>query len=300
MNITRRVYDCFLFYKELDLLEMRLNILDSVVDYFVLIESTRTFTGNPKPLFFSENRERFKIFLDRIIHVVVDEEPEECNTAWDREFFQRNAVMRGLKQCHADDLILLSDLDEIPNPALLQRINRITKPIRCQQLYCYYYLNYLNTTKPWWSGTRIVQRRHLDQWTSQEIRKLPRRYCNLLGNGGWHFSFLGDIRFITEKINDFSHQEFNNEMFNEPDKISEAIQTGSDLFGRDFAFRAFNPDVLLPAYILQNLDQYKGYLREPELSSAELKRILGTKGLPTFINRLKYKLNKHQRKTAKC
>lgn len=73
------VYDCFSFFNELDLLEIRLNTLDSIVDKFILVESTLTHTGNQKPLFYAENKSRFKKFNDKIIHIIVDEFPSFPN-----------------------------------------------------------------------------------------------------------------------------------------------------------------------------------------------------------------------------
>lgn len=121
-----------------------------------------------------------------------------------------------------------------------------------------------------------------------------------MGYGGWHFSFLGDIRFISDKINDFSHQEFNNEEFNTPEKIQEAIENGLDMFGRDFSFKAFDPEALLPSFILGNQTQYGKYLRKTELSTTELQDILGSKGKPSALTRLKYKWEKRRRKASEC
>lgn len=109
------VYDCFCFYNELDLLEIRLNILNGCVDKFVLVEATRTQRNNPKPLYFAENKERYKKFEDKIIHLVLDEYPEHIEQ-WTIENLQRNYIMKGLEQCSDDDIILISDLDEIPRP----------------------------------------------------------------------------------------------------------------------------------------------------------------------------------------
>lgn len=114
-----KVYDCFTFFNELDLLEIRLNELDPVVDRFVLVEATVTQRGQPKSLFFRENRERFTKFLPKIEHVVVEDMPAGPQTKsnnWKRENFQRRAIMRGLASAQADDFVLISDLDEIPMP----------------------------------------------------------------------------------------------------------------------------------------------------------------------------------------
>ena len=108
-----RVFDCFTFFNELDLLEVRLNELAPVVDVFVIAEATRTFTGKEKPLYFKENSARFAPFLDRMVHVVVDDFPD-TSSSWTREIHQRDCVRRGLASAGPEDILLLSDVDEIP------------------------------------------------------------------------------------------------------------------------------------------------------------------------------------------
>jgi beta-1,4-mannosyl-glycoprotein beta-1,4-N-acetylglucosaminyltransferase len=112
-----KIYDCFTFFNELDLLEMRLNILNNYVDYFVLVEATKTFSGKPKELYYLKNKEKFNKFSHKIIHITVDDMPEiKDNNRWELESFQRNAIIRGLTNCQSDDVILISDIDEIPDP----------------------------------------------------------------------------------------------------------------------------------------------------------------------------------------
>ena len=114
------VYDCFQFFNELDILKLRLNVLDPVVDRFVISEATTTFSGIPKPLYYEENKDMFKEFEHKIIHVVVDDTPE--GYTHDRDTFQKNAVGRGLKDARDDDIIIFSDLDEIPDPDKIKKI----------------------------------------------------------------------------------------------------------------------------------------------------------------------------------
>ena len=112
------IYDCFTFFNELDLLEIRLNVLNDVVDRFVLVEATKTHSGKDKPLYFNDNKERYKAFQHKVIHVIVDDYPPFV-TAWTYENHQRNAILRGLTQANPDDAIMISDLDEIPRPDLV-------------------------------------------------------------------------------------------------------------------------------------------------------------------------------------
>ena len=114
------VYDCFQFFNELDILKIRLNVLSPVVDKFVISEATETFSGLPKPLYYEENKEMFREFEDKIIHEVVTDIP--AGGTHERDEFLKNAVARGLKDCTDDDVIIFSDMDEIPNPDVIRRI----------------------------------------------------------------------------------------------------------------------------------------------------------------------------------
>jgi beta-1,4-mannosyl-glycoprotein beta-1,4-N-acetylglucosaminyltransferase len=126
-----KIYDCFIFYNELELLELRLRILDSHVDYFVLVEATKTKSGKKKSLYYEENKDKFKKWKDKLIHVIVEDMPKpgkftlnniyqldsKLNLGrWRLETHQINQIKKGLKKAKDEDIILVSDLDEIPNP----------------------------------------------------------------------------------------------------------------------------------------------------------------------------------------
>src|SRR4030042_3846553 len=114
----RRVYDCFTFFNELELLKLCLKEWDQHVDNFVLVEATKTHQNDPKPLYFQENKGRFKNFQEKIIHLIVDDLPGTADP-WVNEKFQRNSIMRALADCRWYDIILVSDADEIPSPAAI-------------------------------------------------------------------------------------------------------------------------------------------------------------------------------------
>lgn len=153
------VYDCFTFFNELDLLEIRLNVTKDVVDRFVLVEAGETHAGRPKPMMFAENRARFATFADRIAYVAVERFPSVCTTDWARENWQRNAISKGLEGAQDGDAVLISDLDEIPRPEAV-RANIGRKGVTAfDQTYYAYYLNYRNVRQQWWLGTRMVSYR---------------------------------------------------------------------------------------------------------------------------------------------
>lgn len=211
-------YDCFTFFNELDLLELRLNILKDVVDKFVLVEATRTQNNQEKPLYYEENKERYKEFNDRIIHVMVNDFPNELGK-WTIENHQRNCISRGLKECNPDDLIIISDLDEIPDPKLLNKIVDSEKIIAFD-LNCFqYYLNDLVFGLPWDHGCKILTYKNfqtildddgcdhgaLDEkvnigTTASKIRLYSGPRQKRYDNAGWHFSYMGGDEAILKKL----------------------------------------------------------------------------------------------------
>ena len=145
-----KIIDCFIFYNEIDILNYRLNILNDVVDYFVIVESTYTFAGHKKQLFFLENKHLFDRFKEKIIHVIVYDIPYKYphinyinNEQWKNEFFQRNSISHGLEKLELedDDIIMITDADEIPDPNTLNIIkqNKISIDIFCLEMDYYYY-----------------------------------------------------------------------------------------------------------------------------------------------------------------
>jgi beta-1,4-mannosyl-glycoprotein beta-1,4-N-acetylglucosaminyltransferase len=122
----RKLIDCFTFFNELDLLEIRLQYLYNVVDYFVIVEADTTHSGNLKNFNFQVARERFAPFDDKIIYVPIKMKffKEQKKVAWKREGYQRNCIEKGLKELNPDphDLILISDLDEIPDKKVLENL----------------------------------------------------------------------------------------------------------------------------------------------------------------------------------
>lgn len=147
------IYDCFTFFNELDLLEIRLNILNDFVDKFVLVEGNKTHTGNKKRFVFEENKQRFESFLDKIIYIKVDDFPQldisakdEFGNRWILENFQRDAIIRGLTNCKPNDIILISDVDEIPNPNAIKKYKNGICVL--EQKMMHYFLNNICVTTP--------------------------------------------------------------------------------------------------------------------------------------------------------
>ena len=268
------IYDCFTFFNELDLLEIRLHVLNDVVDRFVLVEATRAHSGKEKPLYFQLNQARYQPFLHKIIHVVVDDYPE-ATSPWAYENHQRNAILRGLTQAKPDDAILISDLDEIPRPEWV-RAHAQTRDILLfvQNLY-YYYLNYRNVSSPdWHLGTKLFPYRYFlgddaaltfsySEFLLPEINRgvtpTKMRFAEnvtKIARAGWHFSYLGGTEAIIRKIQSTAHQEFNQQKNRDPKEILLQIQRGKDLFGRGDRYFGVRIYADYPAYIQAHQDAY--------------------------------------------
>jgi hypothetical protein len=284
------IYDCFIFFNELDLLEIRLNVLDPVVDRFVLVEATRTHQGDPKPLHYAANRERYRKFNDRIIHVVVDDyPPNPTGDPWVLERHQRRAIHRGLKAARPDDAIVVSDLDELPNPDRL-RPAAATPGVKIfhQQLHYYFLDNVLEGDPFDWVGARSVLARHRHVRDVQELRELAltmfspslpglrgpydqirRRYLSLrhrvsyVPDGGWQFSYLGGTDAIAAKLRAFTHKEYNTPEFTDQARLQELVSRGEDIFGRSLRFSTRPPPLPLPRHVLENRARYSHLFREP-------------------------------------
>lgn len=254
------VHDCFLFFNELDALELRLEELDPVVDRFVLVEATTTFSGRPKPLVFQENRDRFARFASKLTHVVVDE--LEGKDAWTREARQRDAMLRGLAGATPDDVVLISDVDEIPRAGAVRHFVESGVEAAAFELRFYYYrLNCQNvrgTPRNTWNVA--LRRRAL---TSPQATRVDKHGYPTLPDAGWHFSCLGDPGSIRTKIEAFSHQELNLPRFTDEAEIQRRMRAGADLFDRPgFEWRYVPLDGSFPRHVLSNPERF-AHLIEP-------------------------------------
>lgn len=197
-----RVYDCFPFFNELERLDIRLHELDEVVDQFILVEATTTHQGNPKPLYFNENKARYKKFLHKIKHVIIDL-PKDRNF-WVPEKFQRDYISRILKKlrCRDQDIVFVTDLDEIPRASMFpQIIQQLSKdPICFLELARFDY--YLNGFVPYpWHQPYVAKWSRLKNASLTQVRhsiQFPNNYF-VMKNAGWHFTYLGSAKKLLEK-----------------------------------------------------------------------------------------------------
>ena len=269
-----KLYDCFMYFNEDLALELRLNTLNEYIDEFVIVEATRNHAGQEKKLNFDINN--FLKFKKKINYIVVDNMPTNTRTykkdwadAHIRDQFQRNALFKGYKNCSDEDLIMISDLDEIPNPKKIKEFNTKNKYACFVQKNFHLKINLLNISSKNWMGTKICKKKYLKspQWLRNiKTRKRPfwkiykPKEPQLIFDGGWHFSFLKKPKDIANKIKIYSHQEYYKDEFVDEEKISKRIKNKQDLFDRNIKYQKIEIDESFPKYILNNKEMFKEWI----------------------------------------
>ena len=219
------IYDCFQYFNEEHMVDLRLNILDKYVDYFVISESTKTHQGEQKKINF--DIKKYSKFKNKIKFIIADYNKEinfQNHTGGESpvEQHQRNYLMEGIKDASPDDFIILSDSDEIPDLTKIKDINMNKKFVAFSQKMFMYKLNLQNIRESNWIGSKITKKKYLT--SMQDLRNLKfknypfwriDKYNQQIIPGGWHFSFLQTPQQILTKIRSFSHAEFNNKNMNE-------------------------------------------------------------------------------------
>jgi len=298
-----KLFDVFLFFNELDLLELRLNTLYDVVDFFVISEATVTFSGHPKPLIFAENAKRFERFSDKIIYNLVDSTPisfvnfvppneyftkrdvsyshkssgvplKQLSMDFQREVFQRDSAINGLLgRAKAGDLIMISDLDEIPNPKAVKEAVSIYKSgaiCTFSQRWYMYFFNVISDRE--WFGTRICDFETLSGKSIDLIRyHLENRDMQpgpIIENGGWHFSFLGGQERVREKLKAYSYQGRRSQIFLRfidaifPSRIARKIEKNQDIFSTGRVFKTVPIDDSFPSYLRENISRFQHLVKK--------------------------------------
>lgn len=287
-----RVFDCFCFFNELDLLKLRIETLRSIVDVFVVVEGTKTFTGRDKPLHFCH--EDFGDCAEKIRHVVVDSYPFDFSDPWRVERYQRNSIARGLTDAEAEDLILVGDVDEIPNPQsiLAYRPHRYKRGDFEQRNFAYYinncHVDECGNPVPWY-GTKITTFQYFNRVFrfAEQVRRFKgsgifrvlqrtwfyRYEVQKIPDGGWHFSWLNGADGILTKLESFSHQEFNTPESRNPQRIASAVSDGKDILKLGASFVPLPIDKSFPGPLIQTPEKYARLFypaREPSPGSSSV------------------------------
>ena len=281
------MFDCCIVNHELDLLDIRFNTLDSVVEKFVVVESNMTHSGKPKRMWFTENKDRFEKFLPKIIHLVYEglavENPQvDTHLVWANENTQRNTALKALEiEKPSDGLLYIADADEIPKPEKLleaREVHRATgMPVRLALEQCMYYLNYNFKGFPQICGSLLY---HPD--TAQEIHarwgasdyspnafrwhSVADGYTNdflTVPDAGWHFSTLGNVQEIRYKLESNAHRFCDTEENKDPIRIHQCIAEGSHVYDmpRYTETKLVRRELdFLPQYVQDNLERFKKHI----------------------------------------
>tara|TARA_X000001036_G_scaffold346271_1_gene326196 strand:+ start:49 stop:864 length:816 start_codon:yes stop_codon:yes gene_type:complete len=268
-----KIFDCFSYLDEDLLLELRLNILDEYVDYFVIVEGNKTWQNNSKKLRFDINK--FDKFKKKIIYIPVTDMPDGDNP-WARENFQRNCISKGLVNADEDDLIIISDLDEIPNMEQIGKFNPNMRYAVFKQKHFYYKINLQSQKNPFWYGSKICVKKYLKspQWLRNlKFKKRPfwridkYRLNNILDSGGWHFcnlkspeELLYKYKNLCETNDPHVFKEKIEEKYLNLNEIEKKINLGKDIIGREDNYEKIKIDNSFPKYILNNIEQYKNWI----------------------------------------
>jgi beta-1,4-mannosyl-glycoprotein beta-1,4-N-acetylglucosaminyltransferase len=269
-----KIIDSFIFFNELDLLEFRLKLLGPHVDHFVIAESNITHSGKPKPYLFEENKNRFEPWLKKITYIPLKQTAEgldlnrkETNynpksAAWALENEHRNALQVAGSLAGDEDLVLLSDLDEIPNPFMLKKISLAEGPVVFSMRFHYYFFNCQNVgTEKWWHGSIVCTGKQFRQTSPQGLRD-KRDVFKSIAKAGWHFSYLGGLEKIKYKIQSFAHTEFNKEEYLDDAHILKAMEKGTDIFKRPGIFYKFVSLYYYPSYLRKVMLEYPAFIHK--------------------------------------
>ena len=273
-----KIFDCFMYFDEDTVLELRLNVLDKFIDYFVIVESTFTHKGDKRKLKF--DIKKFSKFKHKIIYLVYDIEPKNIekilesddekkksikyilNAAY-RENGQRNFISNGLKDAQPNDLILISDADEIPNFDMLNKIKLKNFALFRQKNFLYK-LNLMSDDN--WLGTGICYKKYLQspQWLRNK-RFLRRGFIRriffktqIIENGGWHFTFLKKPEDIVKKMKSYGHGDL--EKLGDIENIKKSIEQNKFFIDNKINLTKVEINKNLPKFIIDNQDYFKEWI----------------------------------------
>jgi len=282
-----KIYDVFTFYNELDLLELRLEMLNEFVDKFVLVECVETFSGKKKPLYFEENKRMFDKYSHKIIHHITYDPPQSyddlrnrikdhgtdpltkqiCLQAlttsnvppgelhWLKEFYQKENIRRALVGLEDDDLCFIGDIDEYWNPEIDYTVYE-DRVYKLKQLVYSAFMN-VRSNEPW-AGPLLTNYKNIKNACLNHLRTPSKTEYTYVENAGWHLTFMGGPERIKLKLEAYGHQEYNNDSVK--GMVENRLVAGQDVLGRN-EFNFWIDESELPKYILDNKQKYSKFFK---------------------------------------
>ena len=268
-----QVYDCFLLFNELELMELRLKTHDSVVSQYVISEARRTYANEPKPLYLQENQRRFAPFLPRVTSIIAEEivwpeaKGDKLSTAvrmalW---FQQQDALMKGLSKADDNDVVLFSDLDELARPeSVLEAIELLGQHdyvcLLCD-LYYYYFNGFRGHG---WCGPLVfkVGTLRASRLSMSETFMLKKNQSMAqLSCAGWHFSYLGGVDRISYKLRSAGHAEYARPPYTDKAYLQKTVDDGLLFQTGKPAIQYVALDETFPAYLVANRKRFESLIR---------------------------------------
>ena len=266
-----KIFDCFTFNDENDILEIRLNELNKFVDFFVIIEFGETHSGNKKQS--TINKKLLSNYKNKIQYFFINDFGN-IKDSWEKENFQRNKINLGLRESNLNDIIMISDVDEIPKLNKFD-FNMVNEKIYAfSQTHSMYKLNLVRKEK--WIGTKLCLKKNLKspQWLrSLKVHKKynflrldkifsKKYYSNfeIINDGGWHFGWLKNVNEIIKKINSYAHLEHNTPEFNDPNYIQNCINQCVSFLDKSDILSIEKDLDKLPEYIFKNQIKFRKWI----------------------------------------
>jgi len=269
---SNKIFDCITFFNENFITNLRFEILDPVVDFFVICESIYDHKGNKKKINFKLKNSKFK---KKIIHIIVKDKFSKSTSPWKNQALQREKIFEGLKNSKENDFIMFSDPDEIPNPHLLKNFILRKKYGIFLQKHFVYKINLLNQYENPWEGTRIARKKDLSSidYMRQKVLSKNLKYSfwridkekniETFNNGGWHFNNLMSPKNISLKIRTFAHSEYNKKIFFDPIIIKKKIKEKKDLFNRGRTYKKISINKNnYPVFIFNSLNKLRNFIEK--------------------------------------
>ena len=266
--MKNKIIDCITFFQENLMFKLRYEVLKDVVDYFVVCESIFDHKGRNKNLNFDKN-----LIIDKKIKYIIHKNSfNNSASVWQNQAEQREFILNSLDFADSEDLIFFSDPDEIPNPEILRNF-KLKKKYGIFFQKCFNYkFNLYNPHETPWEGTRVCKKKNLKSidYMRQKVLSKNLKYSfwrfdkeknlEIFYDGGWHFNNILSPEQISLKLKTFSHTQFADDKYSNPDVIKKKINEKIDLFERGHSYQKKDKNEIFPDYLLKKIKNYKEFL----------------------------------------
>ncbi len=264
-----KIFDCITFFDNNYMFDLRYNILNKYVDYFVVCESIFDHRGNPKNKNFIYKSEYDQ---DKVKYFLMEKPFPKNNNIWKNQALQREYLLGCLNFADPEDYIFFSDPDEIPKPEILKNFELKKKYGIFLQRCFNYKFNLYNKYESPWEGSRVCKKKNLDSidFMRQKIKSKNLNYSffrfdkersiELFKDAGWHFNNILSAKEISLKLKTFAHSEFADEKYSSIKTIENKIQNKIDLFGRNHTYEKIDLDETFPEYLKNNIKKFDKFI----------------------------------------